>query len=380
MSWLRWAAAIVAAGAVAVTGYAGMSVSAQQPAPQLAQDQKKMVVDCAAVYRWQAGAGDPSYKRLEALYAQFAGLSPIVADESLSINRDKFDEAVSIGKLNGASMQKWLDTCADFTTLPAPPGPVRARAFPEEPKPESVKGLLDCLALARWELGPFSYNVIVGRDRYIAYARLRGDDAEDNANAEIKRRVENIDKALLAGAGSLSDLVSAAEPCHRDYHIIITGIGDRKMSLEYENEHPQAPSSALAGVDINTITASGSSYSSNGGGSSSYTSGSASDGEDHRLFTSGGVDVTNTTSSSECVEAMDNANTIMQPDLNALTRAMERDRQYCSPDSDCTFTANGAAILACASVNRARGEVPSQCLKERAILDNLREQVCPGSG
>ena len=44
--------------------------------------------------------------------------------------------------------------------------------------------------------------------------------------------------------------------------------------------------------------------------------------------------MTNTTSSSECVEAMDNANTIMEPDLNALTRAMERDRQMAQQAGD----------------------------------------------
>lgn len=381
MSWLRWAVAIVTAGAVAATGYAGMSVSAQQPAQQLDKDQKKMIVDCAAVYRWQGGPDDPSYKRLQGLYQTFSGTSAIAADQALSINRDAFERSVTSGKLTPPKLQDWLDACADFSTLPAPPGPLRSTAFPETPKPESVTGLLNCVVLTRWELGPFSPNLLSAEARYLAYARLTTDDDEDAANDEIKRRVNNIDKALLAGTGSLTDLALAREACRRDFNVVIEDIG-RRISEEYEADHPQAPPSALADVDINTVTASvpsaRSSYSTNGGGGSSY-SGQASDGEDHRLFTSGGVDVTNTKSSSECVEAMDTATRMMQPDLDGLTRAMEHDRQYCTGDFECNYTANGAAILACASVNRARGEVPSQCLKERAILDNLREQVCPGS-
>lgn len=382
MSVWRWAAAVVTASALVIAGYAGVSVSAQESPQKLDADQKKMIVDCAAVYRWQAGAEDPSYKRLAGLYAQFASLSPIVVDESLSINRDKFDASVASGKLTSVSMQKWLDTCADFTTLKAPPGPVRSRAFPEAPNQESVTGLLDCLALSRWQMGPYTYNLTVARDRYLAFARLTAPDAEDVANAEIKRRVDNIDKALLAGAGSLTDLAVAREACQRDYYVIITSSDERRMSLEYENAHPQAPASALADVDINTATASipssGSSYSSgSSGGGSGSSSPEYAFGSDGRIFSSGGVDLTNVVSSSECVSAMDEATRIMQPDLNKLTEAMAFDKKYCTGDFECEYTSNNAAVLACGSVQQARGSVPSQCLKERAILDNLREQVCP---
>lgn len=378
MSWVRVAAAVVCASVVAVTGYAGMSVNAQEAAAGLDRDQKKMIVDCAAVYRWQGGPDDPSYQKLKGLYQTFSQTSPIVVDQTLSINRDAFERSVVNGKLTPAKMQGWLDSCADFSTLPAPPGPLRSTAFPETPKPESVTGLLDCLALARWQLGPFSYNLIAARDRYLAYARLTADGDEDAANAEIRRRVDNIDKALLAGAGSLTDLALAREACLRDFSVVITDTA-RTMSMEYDNEHPRAPDSESHLADnsaiLNAPVSSGSGYA-----STPATPGyGGTDDGDHRLFTSGGVDVTNTTSSRECIEAMDTATHIMQPDLDGLTAAMERDRRYCTGDFECTYTANSAAVLACAAVNRGRGEIPSQCLKERTIVDNLREQVCPSS-
>ena len=77
---------------------------------------------------------------------------------------------------------------------------------------------------------------------------------------------------------------------------------------------------------------------------------------------------------------MDEATRRVAPDLSQLTQAMERDKnRFCPSDGDCHFESNGVAIVACASVNQARGGIPSQCLKERVILDNLREKVCPAS-
>jgi hypothetical protein len=76
---------------------------------------------------------------------------------------------------------------------------------------------------------------------------------------------------------------------------------------------------------------------------------------------------------------MDDATVTIMPSLNQLTAAMERDKKrYCPSDGPCGFESNSFAVLACSSVNQGRGSIPSQCLKERVILDNLREKVCPG--